>query len=149
MLVERLGDRLVIGSARIGVPVRIGTEWAGIELNLPKLLFGVARIAIESGHVYPGILKPPQIAHVILIGVGDKQIVDTSTAQALSYARACRPVLRTPRIDHRKSGTDVSLRSYEHVLEHGTWSVLNVPDTKAHFPRHGLSPQLEALQANL
>ena len=68
---------------------------------------------------------------MVLIGIGDEQVIQHGSVHAMPNERAGPPLCGAPRVDHRQppGGMVVKL-----MMEHGAGTVLDIPISEEPFP---------------
>lgn len=87
--INRQGE---LGASR-DIPLSISTQWPALALDLAHLLASVAGVSIEYRGVDARIPQSLQIAHMVLIGIGDEQVVEPVPAKVFCNIGTGAPVV--------------------------------------------------------
>lgn len=93
--IKRLRNRPVISLDCIAVPSSITCKWTTHPLDRPQLVPRVASVSEEHIHAYTSVFETLQVAHVVLVGVRNEQVVDLIST-LLIQVRTRTPVVSAP-----------------------------------------------------
>jgi hypothetical protein len=82
-LVKWLGSWLSEGGTCISIPISVAAERTSQQLDASDLIFRIARVSMQDVDRHSSILKALEIAHMILVGVGNEKVVDSRSAHSI------------------------------------------------------------------